>query len=287
MNPDSPSALSATSRTLSIAGILLLCSLAAPWPRIAAAESDGDWRYDAVLYLYLPTVGGTTAYSPGDSGGGGGGGVSVDSGSILDSLKMTFMGSMAVRRERWGAFTDFMYVDFGDSRSGTRDLTLDGFPLPADVSANVKLDLQGTMWTLAGMYRAFDSVASRIDLLAGARLLDITQQLAWQLGGNVGAVPVVDREGEVRTSLTSRDGIVGIKGQSALGAGRHWFVHYYADLGTGEARMTWQGLAGIGFSFGSGEIIAAWRYINYDLGPDSTIQSLTLNGPAIGVALRW
>jgi hypothetical protein len=283
MNSRTQPEFAAASQSTPAAGVLLLCSLTALWSGIAAAESDDGWRYDAVVYGYLPTVGGKTAFPPGD----GGSGVGIDSRSLLDSLKMTFMGSMNIRRGRWAAFTDFMYVDFGNSRSGTRDLTLGGLKLPASVSAKMAFDLKGTMWSLAGGYRAFEDAGSTVDLLAGARLLDLTQTITWRLVGNIASVPVADREGNARASLTSWNGVLGLKGRLALGAGGHWFVPYYADLGAGGARITWQGTAGIGYAFESGEVLAAWRYIDYDLGSDGAIRSLTLNGPAIGVAFHW
>ena len=62
---------------------------------------------------------------------------------------------------------------------------------------------------------------------------------------------------------------------------------YYLDLGTGNSQFTWQAVAGVGYSFSWGELFAAWRYIDYDFKSGKPIQSLSFNGPAIGVAFNW
>ncbi|HEX4387716.1 MAG TPA: hypothetical protein VH109_03720 [Steroidobacteraceae bacterium] len=64
-----------------------------------------------------------------------------------------------------------------------------------------------------------------------------------------------------------------------------WFVPYYVDLGTGQSEFTWQGITGLGYAFHWGEVIGVWRYLDYRFSSHSS--SLTLNGPAIGVAFRW
>ena len=46
-------------------------------------------------------------------------------------------------------------------------------------------------------------------------------------------------------------------------------------------------MAGIGYSFGWGDVLAAWRYLDYDMKSGETIESLNLNGPLIAVVFRW
>ena len=62
---------------------------------------------------------------------------------------------------------------------------------------------------------------------------------------------------------------------------------YYVDVGTGDSDLTWQGIVGIGYAFSWGEVIAAWRYLDYDFKSGQKIESVNLNGPAIGVAFHW
>jgi hypothetical protein len=259
-----------------------LCAWIAPAPGGAFAQSVDAWQWQASIYLYLPSIGGTTTFPQL-----GGGGVSIDAAKILDNLKMGFMGSLEARKGRWGAFTDVLYVDLGNSKSATRDFTVGGTPLPADATANVDFDLKGTVWTLAGAYRAVADPGSPLDVFAGARMLDLGQTLGWQLSGNVGSIPLADRSGNQETNLKNWDAIIGVKGRFELGAYKKWFVPYYVDVGAGDSKSTWQAVTGLGYSFGWGDVVGAWRHLDYRMKSDTAVESLSFSGPGIAAVFRW
>ena len=54
---------------------------------------------------------------------------------------------------------------------------------------------------------------------------------------------------------------------------------YYVDVGTGDSDLTWQAIGGIGYAFSWGEVLAAWRYIDYKFNGNK-IQDINFNGPA-------
>ena len=249
----------------------------------AAAQSTDDWKFQAGIYVWLPTIDGTTAFPPSD--GGSGAGVDID--TIIEDLKMAFMGSFEARRGQFGLFTDAVYVDIGDDKSGTRELSLGGVPLPADVSANVGFDLKGWAWTLTGLYQAVRTPEASLDVIGGVRLLDLKDTLDWTLTGNVGSVALPDRTGARGDTLQNWDAIIGVRGRLAFGEARRWFAPYHLDVGTGDSDLTWQAMAGLGYSFGWGDVLAAWRYLDYDMKSGATIESLNLNGPLIAAAFRW
>lgn len=263
---------------------LLACSA---WPLAAltaqTALADDDWRFQGVLYGYLPSVDGESSASD-DSGGGD---ASVDVGSILDDLQAAFMGSFEVRRGRWGGFADVAYVDFGATGTHTRDFSLGGERIPADASATVGYDLSGWCWTVVGTYAFVEQPRASLQALAGFRVLDITADLDWQVSGNVGSIPLELREGQGGSSAENWDMVVGMRGRVSLDAARAWFVPYYVDLGAGESDFTWQAMTGLGYTFGWGDLFAAWRHIDYDMSNDSDLQGLSFSGPAVGVAFRW
>ncbi len=89
------------------------------------------WQYSALLYVWLPDIGGKTTFPAGT-----GSSISVDASQIIDSLKFTFMGTFEARKGRWGIFTDVVYLDVGASKSQTRDLIVDGHPLPVGITAD-------------------------------------------------------------------------------------------------------------------------------------------------------
>jgi hypothetical protein len=87
--------------------------------------------------------------------------------------------------------------------------------------------------------------------------------------------------------VSNWDAIAGLKGRVALGEGRHWFVPYYFDVGTGESSLTWQAMAGVGYSFGWGDVTLAWRHIDYDMKSGKSIESVSFDGPGVAAAFRW
>jgi hypothetical protein len=62
---------------------------------------------------------------------------------------------------------------------------------------------------------------------------------------------------------------------------------YHFDIGAGESTLTWQAAVGLGYAFRWGDVVAAWRYLDYDLKSRSVIESVNFGGPAIAVGFRW
>jgi hypothetical protein len=268
-------------RVLAEAGAAL-CTAAALWPANAAAQETEPWQFQAALYVYLPTVGGTTTFPQ----SGAGSDVSLDAQTILDNLKMTFMGTVEARRGAWGVFTDVLYMDLGHTKSDV-PLEVGGGPLPVGATASATFDMKGSVWTLAGSYRVAAQAGSTADLFVGTRLLDINQSLDWKLSGNIGSIPLPGQAGKLSSSLQNWDLIAGVKGRLALGAEGHWFAPYYLDVGTGDSELTWQAVAGVGYAFSWGDVVGVWRYLDYRMKSDSNIQSLNFNGPAVAAVFRW
>jgi hypothetical protein len=258
-------------------------------PLTATAQSPsstwetGKWRVGATIYAYLPSFGGQMKF-PVDTGGSS---IDVDADTIIDSLKLAFMGSLDVHNGRWGLFTDVIYMDVGGDKSQTRDFSIGNSGVPAGTSADLTLDLKGTVWTIAGQYRVVSDPAWTVDALAGARMLDVNPTLGWTITGNLGPITPAGRTGNKEIDQTVWDGIVGAKGRYAFGESRRWFLPFYGDIGTGESDLTWQAAGGVGYAFHWGEVIALWRYIDYKFKSDQQLQDLTMNGPMFGVRFSW
>jgi hypothetical protein len=270
------------NRTVTITAAAM-CALAALSPTDSAAQTADTWKWQASIYAYLPDISGRATFPQ----VGGSGGSTLDAETILDNLKMTFMGSLEASNGRWGVFTDALYMNIGNTKSGYRDFTLGGSALPAGVDANVSYDLKGWAWTLAGTWRVASDPASKMDVLVGTRLFDMRQTFAYEVTGNVGSIPTPGRAGTSEAKLSNWDAIIGVKGRFAFGEDRRWFVPYYLDVGTGESDLTWQAMGGIGYSFGWGDVVAAWRYLDYDMKSGKKIESMTFNGPAIAATFHW
>jgi hypothetical protein len=55
------------------------------------------------------------------------------------------------------------------------------------------------------------------------------------------------------------DGIVGARGHVNLT--EKWYLPFYADIGTGQSKLTWQALGGIGYRFKWFDFTVAYRYL--------------------------
>jgi hypothetical protein len=268
-------------RSLSPLAFALACACVALAPGGARAQ---PWQFDAAIYGYFPSAGGSTNFPP--SGGGGGSTVTIDGDPLLKHLKFAFMGTLAAQKGPWGVFTDYIHVDFGNTSSGSRAITVGGV-LPVGASATIDYGLKGDLWTLAGTWRAPTGPGYTLDVLFGARMLDIDSHVNYTLGGNVGSIALQDRSGSRSVSETNWDAIIGVRGRVPFGQGSPWFAPYYVDVGTGDSSLTWQVMAGVGYSFGWGDIVGSWRYVDYHMKSGQPIDTLNFNGPLIGAVFHW
>ena len=265
--------------------IVLLMALLSSTGALAqqpASETE-SWQFGVSIYGWFPDIDGETAFTQ----PGGGSDFKIDFDDIFDNLEFTLMGTFDVRKGRWGILTDAIYMDVGDSQTGTREATIGRRALPVNASANIDLDLKTLIWTLTGYYRVLDQPGMTLDVLAGARYLDVETKVNWSVTGNVASIPVLDRTGAVKESFKNWDALIGLRGRFAFGAQNAWFVSYYFDVGAGDSDLTWQGIAGLGYAFHWGEIEAAWRNLYYNFPSDKAIADMSVSGPVIGVTFRW
>ena len=256
-----------------------------PAVSLAAESPSDDWQWAVTIYGWLPDITGDTHFPAAPGGPTDGPSIDVSGGDILDALKFAFLSALEVRKGRWGVATDVIYLDMGATKSNTRNLSVGGNDLPASVTARVDLDVTSWVWTTVGTYRVIDQPAHSLELLAGARMLDVSQTLTWHFDGDIGSLPLPGRDGSSEVGDDLWDGIIGLRGRINFGANRTWFVPYYLDVGAGDSDLTLQAMAGLGYVFSWGEIKAGWRYLDYDL--EARIESLTTSGPQIGATFRF
>jgi hypothetical protein len=254
----------------------------APVSAQTAAPSPDAWQFRAILYGWFPSVDGSSSFPPPN-----GRDIEVSTDKILDSLNFAFMASLEAQRGRWGAFTDVIYMDFGATKNGTRDFEVGRAQIPAGIDANLTLDLKGWAWTVAGSYRAIMTPDLTTDVFVGARLLDIKERLGYEFSANFDEFSGPGRNGSSEQKVHNWDAIIGARGRVSFGPSRQWFVPYYIDVGTGDSDVTWQGLVGLGYAFNWGELVAAYRFLDYDFKSGDRLNDLRFSGPAVGVAFRW
>jgi hypothetical protein len=249
---------------------------------LSAQAQEQPWRFQAAIYGWFPAISGNLSV-PVQSGGAD---FNVSTADVLDALKFTFMGNFEARKGQWGLWTDLVYADFGASKSASRDFTVGGV-LPGGVNADLQLDIKSWIWTLTGLYNLAETPEYTADLLFGTRYIDLSNDLGWTVNGDISGLPLPGRSGSGTVSVNNWDAIVGLRGRAFFGEERRWFVPYYADVGTGESKLTWQVNAGLGYKFDWGAIVASWRYLDYDFKSSSKVSDMSFSGPLIGVAFTW
>jgi hypothetical protein len=269
--------------TLAIAGSVL-----ANLPFRAEAADDGQWHFRVTPYLWFPAMSGSLdAEVPGLLGPTAGVprqldvSTTVNPDSYLSSLQMAAMVSAEASKGKWSILTDIVYTDFSN-----QDMKIDRaidrqLQLPAPVSRQARMDLSATIWTLAAGYRVVDDRSWSLDLIGGLRYLEMNSDLTVTLEGPAGRAL---RSQKASVDMSDWDGIVGLRGQVSI-QDTKWFVPFYADVGTGDSELTWQGMLGVGYRFDWGEATLVWRALGYQF--DNNNMDLTMNGPGLGVSFRW
>jgi hypothetical protein len=263
----------------------MLAALALATPLSANAEDAGDnWRFSTTIYAWLPTLSGDASIQLRENRDVS---VEMDPGDVLDALDFAAMAAFEAEKGRWGLVTDLIYLDLSNTEAGVKDFTIGNVEIPASASAEVEWDLSGWIWTTGVTWLAVEDPRHPVKLIGGARMLDLTAEVKIDIQGNIGSIPLPGRMAQGKDSGTVWDAFVGVKGRFDPGEADKWFVPYYLDIGTGESDLTWQGVLGVGYTFGWGDLLAAWRYLDYDFSNDNGLRELTNSGVAIGATFRF
>lgn len=172
-------------------------------------------------------------------------------------------------------------------QSHERDFSIGHVGIPASATTDLSLDIKALVWTVAGEYRVVSDTAWTVDLLGGARMLQMKPMLGYSITGDLGPIVIPGRNGSKQVDESVWDGIVGVKGLYAFGEDRKWYAPFYLDVGTGQTQLTWQIAGGIGHSYDWGSVFAIWRYLDYNFQSGKALDDINMNGPMLGVAFRW
>lgn len=246
-----------------LAAALLLAST-------GTGAADG-WQYTGTLYLWAAGINGETA---------GGAEFDIDFDTLLDNLDMAFMGTVEARRGPWSAMADAVYLNVGADKGGTVKVPVaPDSAVPVDVDVGVKT--RGWVINLLGAYTVVASERGSVDVLAGARYLEL--KAGFDLGLRVPGQDRITRAGSALETVW--DGVVGVKGQVRLDD--RWYLPYYADVGTGESDLTWQVFGGVGYTFDWGEVALVYRHMEWEFGSDHKLDHASFSGPAAAVSWHF
>jgi len=262
------------NRTFS--SLLLLITALTPVTVVAAGEGD-QWEYDATIYLWGAGIDATTPT---------GGDIDISFSDILDDLDMGLMAGFGARKGKLSLLADVIYLDISQSDGGKESIPLLGGAIDVTKTVNTDVKLKSWITTFAAGYNVVDNEKVAMDLVGGARYLWLDAEVKLDLG-------VKGSGGRLNTSRKPKDsdsdhvwdGIVGVKGKINLSS--NWYLPYYADIGTGGSKSTWQALAGVGYNFKWGDVLLAYRYLDYDFDSDFMLDDMKISGPALGARFRF
>jgi len=278
------------------AAILAVALAVACGDAVAQDDSDG-WQFSLTPYLWLPTIDGTLNYNP-PPGGGSAPEIEVGPTDWLDLLNIGVLISGSARKGRYSIASDFVYLSLTAKNDGRvvsveDNITVPGVPIPIPISAslnlNTRTDLDGLVWTIAGGYALQETETSSLDVFAGARYFSVDVATSWDLTADIttpGGTVVLPAQGSIALDVDIWDGIIGIREYSKVGIGK-WSVPYYVDVGAGDSDLTWNAMIGMSREYGWGELVVAYRHLDYDQDANDLLQNFSFSGPGVGARFNF
>ncbi len=240
--------------------------LVAPAPARAADPPAPDaWKFGGEIYMWGASIGADTVT---------GGNVHVGFDKLLDHLDMGFMGALGARKGNWTIAVDAIYMDIsGDS---SRTVTLPD----RSVSASANLVLKSWVVDPSLGYTVVENDAFRLEVLVGARYLYLKSTLSAQVDG-----PLETRFRQFSDTDNVWNGIGGIRGR--VNFCPRFFVPYYADVGAGASKLTWQAFGGLGYGFGWIDLMVGYRHLAWDLKDNPLFDQMSFGGPILGAKIYF
>lgn len=266
---------------------LSLCAQAA-W----GAEAGGgeDRRWTITPYLWLPTINADLRFEFPPGGDDGSVSSEIGPNDYLTNLNGVLMLAAEWRQERWAFTGDLIWLDLTTDASTIHSVTGGGdtIVIPRETALDTSIDLSGVALTLSASRTLAESKRSTVAVLGGVRYFNIDADLHWSLSTVItGPGFTFARQGKLSGDMDLYDAIVGARGKWQLVTGGHWYVPWYADIGTGSSDLTWQAMAGIGYSFTRSSLMVAWRQLEYDNGGNDLLQEIRFGGPAVAFSWRF
>jgi len=256
----------------SLLSTVLTAIMLAATPLQAQAEESilsENWQFDAQLYIWAADFGGELNN---------GASFDVPFSTMVDNLKMGFYGSFEARKQKWLIFTDIVYLNIETDHAAPDTSE------PVDFTPR-SLSMNGGAINLVGGYNLLVKGKSRLDLIAGARYLDLGSEFALNvtfLGDTTTKfIPI-----EMGTAL---DAVIGVKGKYAFANANRWSIPYYLDIGAGDSDFTWQALTGISYQAANWvDVALTYRHMEWDLkSTDGIIKNVNFDGPALGAIFHF
>ena len=231
-------------------------------PVSAQEESSDKAEFGFEAYMWAATIKQTTA--TGDR-------VVITFGDIVKNLDFTAMIRGTVQKDRFFGAADVIYLGISDSQRHKGEF------LGQPVTGKLEVGIKSWVLNLVGGYELLDSGVNRFGVTAGARYLDLTLDTT---------VKIEDRKRKESRGGSVWDAVVGVRGRHNYPDG-HYF-NYYADVGGGESKLTWQAMANFAYDYKKFTGVIGYRYLKWNLKNDApAVDDMTIHGPYLGAKWTW
>lgn len=255
-------AASAAVAFLALSSPTWAADLAVDQPPTPATIIEDRWAFEFTPYLWMATLGGET--TAGDS-------ISMPFDEILSELNIGVMGAFSAEKNRFGFYSDLIYLDLSNTESTTARVI--GFP----ISVRAKSKVRGLISTNSLGYELVNTPQAKAVAFGGMRYMWLDAEIDYTVGGIVNGV--IDEQGH------NFDAVAGLRGHVNLSD--RWQVSYYGDVGTGQSELTWQAFAGLGYRFKNFDALVGYRYLDYRFRDNDLVDDLNIHGPMIGTRFRF
>jgi opacity protein-like surface antigen len=218
----------------------------------AQTANPSSWQYEFTPYLWAASLDGNTRIKPPSDGSAAG------FSDIFSHLDLGLLGTFEARKGRWGILADGIYIKLSTS---------DTF-----AGGRINADITPQQYLLAGTYRVAPGPVA-VDLLGGARYIDVDVNLATALGTR-------------SASASMWNPVVGVR--ALVPISERWTLLGYGDIGTLSGNSAWQLIGGVNYKFNdtfSGKF--GYRHLHINLGSNDLDFNMAVSGFYVGVGIRF
>lgn len=193
---------------------------------------------------------------------------------IFDNLRFGGMIVGEAHNGTWGVLADAVYVKTEIDKA----FELRNFP--ATVAGNIQTS--SFTGTIMGQYRILDETTATFDLMAGARIWSVDNDISLRL---TTGEPIVEVNGS--DGATWVDPMVGIKGRVNLNPS--WYLTGWGMVGGGTgADIDWDVLGGVGYQWTNRlSVVAGYRALGVNYDSDGFIYDVVQQGPVFGTVFNF
>jgi hypothetical protein len=231
-------------------------------------EAESEWSFTIAPYIWLAGVEGDVAAFGSPEVG-----IDLSISEVLESFDIGFMGAAEARKGRFSLAADLLWVKLSASENTPLQVLADSVEIAAET----------LMLTGVGSYSLIFGETGNLDVMAGARLWSIDEELSFS-----GQVSQPLSGASFNDEATWVDPVVGLKGRANLSP--HLYATGWAMIGGFGigSDMMWDVMGGIGYEFTeTTSVVAGYRALSVDYSNDGFVLDVGQQGPIFGAVFRF